>query len=372
MSIVRFVCCLTLLAALSLTTALAQTQASFISSDAAASKEFRFVSTTKTATFEKELNDVARQGYRFIRLAKSFNDTGLSGLAARPQSGAADGPKFEYKVLATNKLSTLQKELEAATAEGYEFLGITTQDKWAPFTYPETIAILERPAGVTERRLDYRFLAAQREKTLQKEMEAAVSEGFHPVGMIFGEDVNAMKVLFGSGFNFHTTVVLSRDTKNPAVGMGTHEYRYLKTTKVGTMEKEMNELAKQGFQFHLTSVGSITLMSRPLKATAQRYEYKLLATNRTSTMQKELTEMGAQGYRFAGTSSGAGGLVSVLEREANETARNQKFEYKFLATTLEGTTQKELTDALAAGFKFLEITTLGERLIVLGRPAEAK
>ncbi len=372
MSIARFVYCLTLLIVLTLTSTLAQTQASVGSGDAAASKEFRFVSTTKTSTFEKELNDTAKQGYRFIRLAKSFNDTGLSGLAARPQSGAADAPRFEYKVLATNKLATLRKELEAATAEGYEFLGITTQDKWAPFTYPETIAILERPAGVTRQRLDYKFLSAQREKTVQKELDAAVSEGFHPVGMIFGEDVNAMRVLFGPGFSYHSIVVLSRDTNNPAAGMGTHEYRYLSTTKVGTMEKEMNELAKQGFQFHLTSVGSITILSRPLKANTQRYEYKLLATRKTGTMQKELTEMGAQGYRFAGTSTGAGGLVSVLEREVGETAKMQKFEYMFLATTVEGTTQEELNDALAAGFKFLEITTLGERVVVLGRTAEAK
>jgi hypothetical protein len=362
---------LILVVAVSLATARAQTQTAVVSTEAAASNEFRFVSTTKTSTFEKELNDMAKQGYRFIRLAKAFNDTGLSGLATRPKAGG-EAAKYEYKVLATNKLSTLQKELEAASAEGYEFLGITTQEKWMPFTYPETIAILERPAGGSKRRFDYRFLATQREKTLQKEMDATVSEGFHPVGMIFGEDLNAMKILFGSGFNFHTTVVLSRDANNPAAGVGTHEYRFLKTTRVSTMEKEMAELAKQGFQFNLTSVGSVTIMSRPLKATTPRYEYKLLATNRTSTMQKELTEMGAQGYRFVGTSSGAGGLVSVLERETDETAKGRKFEYKFLATTLESTTQKELNEALAAGYKFLEITTLGERLIVLGRPAEIK
>jgi hypothetical protein len=361
--------------AVSFPTALAQTQNSVASTEAAASNEFRFVSTTKTATFEKELNDVAKQGYRFIRLAKSFNHSGLSGLAVRLQSAAAaneGAPKFEYKVLATNKLSTLQKELEAATAEGYEFLGITTQQKLLPFSFPETIAILERPTGESKRRFDCRFLATQREKTLQTEMDAAVSEGFHPAGMIFGEDVNAMKVIFGSGFNFHTMVVLSRDANNPAAGMGTHEYRFLKTTKVSTMEKEMAELAKQGFQFHLTSLGSITIMSRPHKATAPRYEYKLLATSRTGTMQKELMETGAQGYRFVGTSSGAGGLVSVLEHEVGETAKDRRFEYKFLATVRESTTQKELSEALAAGFKFLEVTSLGERLIVLGRMVEAK
>jgi hypothetical protein len=136
------------------------------------------------------------------------------------------------------------------------------------------------------------------------------------------------------------------------------------------MEKEMNQLAKEGFQFYLTSIGSITLVSRPPKEKAQKYEYKLLATQRTGTMQKELTEMGAQGYQFLGTSTGAGGLVSVMEREVGESARGSQYEYKFLATTLEGTTQKELSEALAGGYKFLEISSLGERLIVLGRRKE--
>jgi hypothetical protein len=207
---------------------------------------------------------------------------------------------------------------------------------------------------------------------MQNELDAAISEGYHPVEMIFGEDANVTRVLFGPGLNFHTIVVLNRDTANPAGGMGTHEYRYLKTNRVGTMEKEMNELAKQGFQFHLTSVGGMSLLSRPLNMKTQRYEYKLLATRKSSTMQKELSEMGALGYRFAGTSSGAGGMVSVLERELEGGVKNQKYEYRFLGTTLESTTQKELGDALSAGFKFLDITALNERLIVLGRLQEAK
>ena len=115
---------------------------------------------------------------------------------------------------------------------------------------------------------------------------------------------------------------------------------------------------------------AINSSSRAPKEKTQKYEYKLLATNRTGTMQKELTEMGAQGYQFLGASTGAGGLVSVMEREAGESARSSQYEYKFLATTLEGTTQKELSEALAGGYKFLEISSLGERLIVLGRRKE--
>jgi hypothetical protein len=331
------------------------------------SQEFRYMSTGKTSTFEKEVNDWAGQGYQFARLSKAFNDTGIGGLLAREKEG--EGRKYEYKVLATNRLSTMKKELEAAAAEGFEFRGITTEDKFLPFTYPETIVVMERTVGETKRRADYKFVSTQREKTAQKELDAAVSEGYFPVEMVFGADTNALSVMFGPGASIHVTIVLTRDANNPGAEIGKREYRFLRTTKVSTMEKEMNQLAKEGFEFHLTSIGSITIMSRPLNVKAQRYEYKLLATRRSGTMQKELTEMGVQGYQFLGTSSGAGGVVSVMERGIDVSAR--QYEYKFLGTTLESTMQKELSEALAGGYKFIEISTVGERVIALGRRKEA-
>lgn len=332
-------------------------------------QEFRFISTTKTSTFEKELNDAAKQGFGFIRLAKAMNDNSLGGLISRDQG--ADKARYEYKVLATNRIGTLKKEFEAAAAEGYEFRGITTEAKAVPFTYPETIVIMERLISESKRRFDYKFISTQREKTTQKELDAAVNEGYVPIELAIGQDTNTASILFG-GSNIYITIILSRDTGNPGAEMGKREYRFLQTTKVKTMEKEMNQLAKEGFQFHLTSIGSMTIMSRPPKEKTQRYEYMLLATQRTRTMQKELGEMGAKGHQFLGTSTGLGGLVSVMEHETGETGQAGKYEYKFLATTLEGTTQKEMNEALAAGYKFLEITSLGEKLIVLGRRMEAK
>lgn len=367
MSSIRTSFSLVIFAFLSASLAFAQSQHASGPGSLKPSQEFRFIGTTKTSTFEKELNDWASKGLRFVSLAKAFNEMGLGGLLAREKEG--ESPKYEYKTLATNKLGTMKKELEAAAAEGFEFRGITSQEKWAPFTYPETIVIMERPVGESKRRFDYKFVSTQREKTAQKELDAAVSEGYFPVDMIFGEEGNTMRVLFGAGFSYHVTIVLARDANNPVAEMGKREYRFLQTTRVSTMEKEMNQLAKEGFQFHLTAIGSITIMTRPLKEKAQKYEYKLLATRRTGTMQKELTDMGVQGYQFLGTSTGAGGLVSVMERGIDVSGR--PYEYKFLAASRESTTQKELGEALASGYQFLEISDMGERLIVLGRRKEA-
>jgi hypothetical protein len=75
-----------------------------VSLDLPGLQEYRFLSTTRTSTFEKELNERAAEGYRFVRMAKAFNDIGLGALLMRPQTSAEasqEAAKFEYKVIAT-------------------------------------------------------------------------------------------------------------------------------------------------------------------------------------------------------------------------------------------------------------------------------
>ena len=261
----------------------------------------------------------------------------------------------------------MKKELEAAAAEGFESRGFILQYKTAPFTYPETIVIMERPVGKSKRRFDYKFVSTRREKTPQKEIDVAVSEGYFPVDYIFTEE-GAISGLFDSGARYLFAIVLARDANNPSAEMGNREYRFLQTTEVSTMEKEMNHLAKEGFQFHPIFIGLIMIMTRPLQENTQKYEYKLLATS-TGAMQKKLTEMGVQGYQFVGGQTYKSSLIAVMERGLDVSGR--QYEYNFLAATPESATRKELGEALAGGYKFLEIMALGERMIVLGRRKEA-
>ncbi|MGH9752561.1 MAG: hypothetical protein ACREA2_07240 [Blastocatellia bacterium] len=334
---------LAIFAFLSVNLAFAQSQNAPGSVNITPSQEFRFISTKMKSTFEKELNDLARQGFQFARLANPFDRPGLGGLLAREKEG--EGRKYEYKVLATTRLGTMKKELEAAAAEGFESRGIAT-----------TIAVLERPVGESKRRFDYKFVSMEHKKEAQKELDAAVSEGYVPVEM----------VMSNNRYSFAIAIVLARDANNPGAEMGKREYRFMETANVSRMEKEMNKLAKEGFQFHLTSNGLIMIMSRPLKEKTQKYEYKLLATMRSSTMQKELTDTGVQGYQFLGIT---GELVMVMERGVDVSGR--QYEYKLLGTALESTTQKELSEAVAGGYKFLAIKDVGERVIVMGRRKEA-
>src|SRR3972149_11822615 len=76
-------------------------------------------------------------------------------------------------------------------------------------------------------------------------------------------------------------------------------YLLLATTKTSTMQKELAEAAAQGFRVLVGSPTSGTEMAVFMERVAtppNTYQYKLLATTRTGTMQRELNESAAEGY----------------------------------------------------------------------------
>ena len=88
-------------------------------------------------------------------------------------------------------------------------------------------------------------------------------------------------------------------------------------------------------------------------------------------MQKELMEAAQQDYIYQPSAGGLGGMVAVMERTLAGEDGKLRYEYKFLASSREETTQKELNEALAEGYQFLDLSTVGEQVIVLGRLVEA-
>ncbi len=147
------------------------------------------------------------------------------------------------------------------------------------------------------------------------------------------------------------------------------DYRVLATNKTSTMEKELNEAAESGFHFEATMGGEsafggsevIVIMSKDRTTPSNgRYVYKLLATNKTSTMQKELQEAGREGFEYKGqtifkTSFGGQEVVVILEADRQAPSK-KRYDYKLLATSRTSTMQKELQEAGDAGFVFVGMT----------------
>ena len=110
---------------------------------------------------------------------------------------------------------------------------------------------------------------------------------------------------------------------------GRYSYQLLATSKTSTMQKELHTAGDRGFNFRGTTVFKkvigkevVVILERDSEARAESWDFKLLATNRTGTMQKELAEASREGYEFVGfsvgeTAFGGSEVVSILRRARN-------------------------------------------------------
>jgi hypothetical protein len=143
--------------------------------------EYRVLATSKTSTMEKELNEAAEAGFRFESVMGG--DTAFGGsevVAVLSRSGPAKG-RYAYRLLATSRTGTMQKELQAAADAGYLYKAQTVFD--SAFGGDEVVSILERDKDAEIARHEYRLLATSKTATLQKELTEAGAAGFQIVGM---------------------------------------------------------------------------------------------------------------------------------------------------------------------------------------------
>jgi hypothetical protein len=82
---------------------------------------------------------------------------------------AGQAPPYQYRVLATNKASTMLKEIQQAAAAGYQFAGVMGGD--TSFGGSEVVVIMAKSAQGT--RYDYRLLATNKTSTMQREMSGS-------------------------------------------------------------------------------------------------------------------------------------------------------------------------------------------------------
>lgn len=142
--------------------------------------------------------------------------------------------EMEYLLLATNKTGTMQKEMTEAGAEGYHFEG--TMGGQTANGGNESVVIMGRPkGGKTTASYQYKLLATNKTSTMQKEMNQAAAAGFVYKGQ------SVFETTFGGK---EVVVIMEMGGDYPK-----EDYQLLATTKTGTMQKEMNKVAVDGFLF---------------------------------------------------------------------------------------------------------------------------
>ena len=115
---------------------------------AAAQSDYKVLATNRTSTMQKEMQEAAAAGYRFVDVMGG--ETSFGGNEVVVMMGRSPGAgekRFRYRLLATSKTSTMQKELQEASDAGFEFKGQTVFK--SAFGGKEVAAILERDPEVS-------------------------------------------------------------------------------------------------------------------------------------------------------------------------------------------------------------------------------
>ena len=144
--------------------------------------DHRVLATSKTSTMEKELNEAAEAGFRFRAVMggeSAFGGKEVVVIMSRAERKAAG--RFAYRLLATSKTSTMQKELQDAADAGYIYKGQTIFQ--SAFGGDEVVIILERDKDAVTRSSEYKLLATSKTSTLEKEVQQAGAVGYEVVGM---------------------------------------------------------------------------------------------------------------------------------------------------------------------------------------------
>ena len=149
------------------------------------SPEFKLLATSRTSTMEREINAMARDGYQLVGTMGGETKEGEIMVAMRKLPDGDDKDRFQYKLLATARTGTMQRELQEAADQGYEYVGVMARG--------EVMIILERDKTLQNHpHSQYRLLATTLTGTMQKEMSQAAADGYEFVALLRRGEVMAI------------------------------------------------------------------------------------------------------------------------------------------------------------------------------------
>lgn len=174
-------------------------------------------------------------------------------------AGVAEAQELTYKVLATSRTSTMEKEMRQLGEAGYRFVAVMGGE--TAMGGKEVVVLMEKRAGETST-FNYRLLAANRTGTLERELQEAADAGYVAVGQTVFES------LFGGR---ETASILQRDSEAPREQQ--YEYKLIATSRTSTLQRELQEAADAGYEAIDMTVGQtamggnelVVITRRPLK-----------------------------------------------------------------------------------------------------------
>ena len=142
----------------------------------------RVLATSKTSTMQKEMQEAGNAGFRFAAVMGGETAAGGKEAVVVMQKPATSASTFEYRLLATNKTSTMEKEMQEGSDAGFQYVGQTVFE--TAFGGKEVVCILERdPSVASPPKYAYRLLATTKTSTMEKELKEAGDAGYVVIGM---------------------------------------------------------------------------------------------------------------------------------------------------------------------------------------------
>jgi hypothetical protein len=280
--------------------------------------KYKVCATKKISTFEKELNELALKGFRVDPNTKLSTS---SAILSKPKSEA--GKKYEYKLVDP---AAIKKEKRELLSNDYKFIATLFDTSGTPFSMLKFYLLFEKQEGEVSSVRDYEFCELK-----QKGLDEAQKRGYVP-------------------FAISSNLLFTLLPKEQAVSTSeTKSYRIISTVKISTLEKELNEVAQQGFRFLMNSnLSEVLMVKQGNNISSSQYEYVVASANREEDAEK-LNDLSKQGY-YPNGNRGVGGYL-IFERVANIVGLDSGTEFKIFGIKNEEKLGTALQEAVAQNWK---------------------
>lgn len=145
------------------------------------SYEYKVLATSKTSSMEKELNEAGEAGFKLQTVMGGETAVGGKETVAVMTRMAGDRSRFQYKLLATSKTSTMQKEIQEAADAGFDYVGQTVFETLLGGR--EVVVVMMRDSEHPTKGDSYKLLATTKTSTMEKELREAGAAGYVALGM---------------------------------------------------------------------------------------------------------------------------------------------------------------------------------------------
>ena len=152
----------------------------------AQSNTYKILATSKTSTMQKEMQEAGEAGYRFVAVMGGETAVGGKEVVVLVEKASDDKNTYSYRLLATSKTSTLQNELQEAGDAGFHAVGQTVFESL--FGGKETVAIVQKASGdPNTKRWEYKLIATSKTSTLEKELQEIAEAGYQAIDLTVGK-----------------------------------------------------------------------------------------------------------------------------------------------------------------------------------------